>query len=575
MGGSWTPAERRHLRRLLAGQRRTLTVVGVLLTLSTAAVLSGPALIGWGVDGALDPGGHAQLYVAAALFSGISVLGWVASVAELRRFGRLSERLLQRLREAAFTHLLGRSPAFFEATPSGTLITRLTADVEAVALFFRNGLVPLVTNVVVLVATLLFMVALSPALFAIVFVVVGPVSVGLFTHFLRRSRRAYDQTRVRISEAMDVLSEGVAGIAVVQAFGAEQRQRHAFDTANTAQLESLREANRIGAQFAAIVDFVGVAALVPVLVGGAWLHGEGQVSIGTVVAFVVYVTSVFDPIQQIGQFLGQATSARSAFANVVGLLEADDALDPRRADGVPADATIELDGITFAYPGRTHPVLDGFSLRMAAGQRVALVGPSGAGKSTVAKLAGRAIDPRAGSITLGGVDLRDLDGLRRRIVLVGQHAHVFEGSVIDNVRLARPDAGDAEVRRVVGELVEPRVAAALLDADRGTRTPALSAGQRQVVALARALLLDPDVLILDEATAQVDPVTAAALERVLDATAAGRTTIVVAHRFATAERLDRIVVIDDGRIVDDGPPALLRERDGPYRWLRESPTVTA
>ncbi|MDW5594282.1 ABC transporter ATP-binding protein, partial [Conexibacter stalactiti] len=471
----WTPLERRWVMALLVGEGRRCAALGLLIVATTACVLSGPALIGAGVDAAVDPGGRTALFVCAGAFLAISIAGWLLTVVELRLFGRLTELFLARLRERAFAHLTGLSGAWFDATPSGTPITRLTADVEAIAIFFRTGLIPLVTNVFVLLATLVFMAALSLPLFLVVFVTVTPVAVGLFVGFLRRSRRDYDLARVRISESMGVLSEGVAGIAVVRAFGAEQRERDHFDAVNGAQVQALVDANRTGAQFAASVDLVGVLALVPVLVGGAWLYDGGYVSIGVVVAFVVYVSSIFDPVQQISQFLGQATAARSAFANVVGLLEVRDALAEPEAGAAaeaPAGGDVELRSVRFGYGGR--PVLDRFDLRVPAGQRVALVGPSGAGKTTVAKLIARLADPEQGRVTLGGVDLRELttERLRARVVLVSQHAHVFEGDVAANVRLGRPQASDEEVAATLATLVGEPAARALLRAPAAPAAPA-------------------------------------------------------------------------------------------------------
>jgi ATP-binding cassette subfamily B protein len=545
--------ERALLRALLDGLRMRLLEFVALGLVTTACLQVGPLLIAWAINHVQAPDAVTDLSIAAVIFLAANVIGAWLSAVHIRLASRLSETGISRLRERLYRHVLALDTRFFEEGSDGALISRLTSDVEIIAIFLRNGLVMATLNLFVLVVTMAFLFVLSPPLAGIVLAIILPFGVFGTRAFGRRARHANDALRAGIADASAELTEGINGIAVTRRFSRDAEQITRFVTRNRVRLDAAALRNHLSAAYASTVDLLGVLAYVPVILIGALLLTHHLVSLGAIAGFVVYMGSFFDPVQSLTQIMAQAQAATSAFGRCAELLSIPTAADTATPRSVPGAGELTLDAVTFRYTPQSRAILTDFSLRIEAGERIALVGSSGAGKTTVARLMSRTLSAEAGRVSFAGVDLREMswETLRSRIVTVSQERHLFTGTLRDNLRIATDD--EARVQQMV-ELLDtlgvqgPQAQ----DARRGTRERVhLSAGQRQLVGLARALLLDPAVLILDEVTADVDQQTAAAVDQLLRDQPADRTIIVVAHRLETARRMDRVVVIRDGQIVED------------------------
>jgi ATP-binding cassette subfamily B protein len=464
------------------------------------------------------------------------------------------ERFLGDLRTAAFDKLQALPLGFFERERAGTLVSRLTSDVQSLTEFIREALIEVVGSGLQIVLTVVALVLLSPPLAAVSLVAL-PILLASSWAFHHSAGRVYHAIRDRVAETLTALQEGLAGVRVVQAFRREHRTLDAYRPRSDAQVRAWRRASFVNIRLFTMIPLAQTVALIGVLLVAASMYRHGTISEGTVAAYVLYLIQLFDPVARFSEWLGEFRQGLAALGKVVGLLRVPSGI-VERPDAVelPSEGTLSVRDATFAYGGGT-PVVRGVSLEFEPGEHVALVGATGAGKSTLAKLLTRQYDPDGGSIAFGGVDLRDarLDSLRRRIVMLPQEGHLFSGTIADNVRLAHPDATDAEVVEALRRIGALDRFAALpdgLQTDVQTRGLRLSAGERQLVGIARVALADPAVIVLDEATSSLDPATEAAVERALAAVAAGRTVVTIAHRLSTAERADRVVVMEYGRAVE-------------------------
>src|SRR2546430_4132910 len=398
------------------------------------------------------------------------------------------------------------------------------------------------------------LVILSPTLAAVSLVAL-PILIASSWTFHHSAGRVYHAIRDRVAETLTVLQEGLAGVRVVQAFRRERRTLEAYNPNSQAQVHAWRRASFVNIRLFTMIPLAQTAALLAVLLVAASMYRHGSISEGTIAGYGLYLVQLFGPVARFSEWLGEFRQGLAALGKIVGLLQTPNAIVERGgAVALPRSGTLALHDVTFGYD-EERPVVHGVTVELEAGAHVALVGVTGAGKSTLAKLLTRQYDPQRGSITLGGIDLRDatLESLRRRIVLLPQEGHLFSGTIADNVRLARPEATDEEVVRALDEIGARERFESLPDGihtDVQTRGVRLSAGERQLVGIARVALADPAVIVLDEATSSLDPATEMAVEQALAAVAAGRTVITIAHRLTTAERADRVVVMDRGRVVE-------------------------
>ncbi|MFN8033610.1 MAG: ABC transporter ATP-binding protein [Mycobacterium sp.] len=568
------------LGSLLRPFRLTVGLLAVVVVVENAARLSVPLLVQRGIDHAIPPlvaGGSArELILVVATLCGVVVLQAVSRMFFLNRSGRIGQRVLLQLRRRVFRHFQRLDVAFHDRYTSGRVVSRLTNDVEAIQDMLETGFDSLITAVLTLFGTAILLVALDVRL-GLMCLAAFPILVGLVWWFSTESARTY--RRVRESAALVIVQfvETMTGIKAVQAYRREPRNQEIFDEVADRYRADNERTFQLLAVFMPGVKLVGNLTTGVVLLYGGYRVLHGQMTIGTLTAFLLYLRMFFEPMQEISQFFNTFQSASSALEKLAGVLAQKPGIaDP--ADPVPMDRVsgeIGFHDVHFSYvPDR--PVLPGLTLDVPPGQTVALVGTTGAGKTTIAKLIARFYDPTSGAVTLDGVDLRDLtqSDLRRHVVMVTQENFLFSGTVADNIRFGRPSACDAEVRAAAAAVGAAEFIDMLpdgYDTDVAKRGGRLSAGQRQLIAFARAFLADPAVLILDEATSSLDIPSERQVQRALRTVLAGRTALIIAHRLSTVEAADRVLVLEHGRIVEDGPPAdLIGRGEGRYAALHRA-----
>jgi ATP-binding cassette, subfamily B, bacterial len=561
----------RRTRALLRPVRSIYLGAAVAVTLSTLITLAGPALVRYAVDAGISKHETHALNVAALVFLGLAVVKPFIVRVQILLAARAGERFLHALRVAAFEKLQVLPLGFFERQRAGVLVSRLTSDVQSLNELVREALIEITGSGLQILLTVVALVVLSPKLAAISLVAL-PILIASSWSFHHGAGRAYHAIRDRVADTLTALQEGLAGVRVVQAFRREQRTLDRYRPRSQAQVSAWRRASFVNIRLFAFLPLAQASALIVVLLVAASMYEHGTISIGTITAFVLYLVQLFDPIGRFTEWLGEFRSGLAALAKIVGLLEVPSAIEERPdAFELPRNGTLTMRGIAFGY-GDRHAVIQDVTLEFAPGEQVALVGATGAGKSTVAKLLTRQYDPQRGCIELGGVDLRDatLDSLHRRIVLLPQEGHLFSGTIADNVRLAHPEATDEQVRAALSDIGALERFEALPDGlatDVQTRGLRLSAGERQLVGIARVALADPAVIVLDEATSSLDPATEVAVERAIAAVAEGRTVVTIAHRLSTAERADRVAVMEHGRVVEVASHDELVEQGDRYARL--------
>ena len=570
----------RRLWRMLRPYYGSIAGATVLVVAQAAALLAGPYLVKYGIDRGLPRPGFAgdvgTLDGAVALYLALAIAGLVLGRAVIRLIARIGEDFLRMLRARLFRHLMTLSMGFFEREQTGRLVARMTSDIDALQELISQGLVLMVQNVLLFVGALIVIFVLSWQLALAVTVIVPPVYFAS-RWFRRVSNAAYLEVRDRIAVNMSTLQESLEGIRVVQAFAREGDYTRRFSGTNEAQYRANLRTVNISARYFPAVELSGVLGTAVILGFGGYLVRSDVITVGTVAAFVLYLNNLFEPIQQLSQFYNVVQSAGAALQKVFALFDTQPTVVERPgAFDLPSGRLgIDVDGVSFAYRAGAELVLRDVTLHVAPGERLALVGPTGAGKSTLAKLMARFYDPLDGAVRIGGRDLRDvtLTSLHERMCVVPQEGYLFAGSLRDNVRIGRIGASDADVERAVQALgLHDRFAAFPdgLDTEVREGGSRLSAGERQLVSLARAALADPDVLVLDEATSNLDPGTEHAVERALESLMAERTVIVVAHRLSTAARADRVAVVADGGLAELGTHDELVAAGGRYAQLYAS-----
>jgi len=587
---------RRLLGDLLRPHRRAVTATISMIVVESLAALAGPWLVGLAIDNGLPPLLHASdaapLLVIAAAFALAVGIQAVTTRMFVTMTGRVGQKVVLELRNRLFAHCQALDVAFHESYTSGRVISRQTSDIDSISDLFEEGLDSLIAAILTLVLVGTGMLLLNWQLGLIVLTGFVPLT-WLTVWFRRESAQAYRRSREAIALVIVQFVETFGGIRAVQAFRREPRNSAIFSGLGQDYAETSRRASRLYAVYGPGITLVGNIITGLILGYGGLLVIDGDIKVGVLATFLLYLQQFFAPLQDVSQFYNTFQSAASGLEKISGVLEQEPAVaepaSPAQLPGHDADPgalpvrgvdpsvragrRVRFEGVTFGY--RDNLVLPGLELDIPAGQTVALVGETGAGKTTIARLLGRFYDPRSGRITLDGVDLRELPDqvLRSEVIVITQENFLFEGSVADNIRLGRPDAADTEVRRAATMIGAHDFINALpegYDTPVGKRGGRLSAGQRQLISFARAFLAAPAVLVLDEATSLLDIPSERLVQAALRTVLAGRTAVIIAHRLSTVAIADRVLVLDGGRITEDGPPDELMAGEGEYAALHSS-----
>jgi len=579
---------RRLLQDLLRPHRGRVLAILVLIVTANLGALAGPWLVGVGVDripAVLRDHALGPLVPVIAAFAVAVLVQAVATRSFIAAMGRLGGAVVLELRTRLFAHFQRLPVAFHERYTSGRVISRQVSDVDSIADLFDDGLDSLVSAVFSLLLVGVGMVLLDWPL-ALVVLSSGIPLVWLTVWFRRESSVAYRRSRETIAQVIVQFVETFGGISAVQAFRRERRNEEIFGGQNQAYADAALRSSRLLAVYSPAITLVGNLAIGAVLLYGGLRVLDGGMKVGVLVTFLLYLERFFDPLQDLSQFYNTFQSAAAALEKISGVLDEEPAVpEPAHPVALPPVAEapagggrggreVRFDAVRFGY--RDKPVLDGFDLGIPAGQTLAVVGETGAGKTTVARLLARFYDPGQGSIRLDGVDLRQLSepALRAEIIMITQENFLFTGTIAENIELGKPGASRAEIAAAAAAIGAAPFIEALpdgYDSEVGKRGGRLSAGQRQLVSFARAFIAAPAVLVLDEATSLLDIPSERLVQEALHTILAGRTALIIAHRLSTVQIADRVIVIDRGQIIEDGPPAeLLTRGEGQYSALHAS-----
>ena len=558
--------------KMAAPFRKTMYVAFACVCVTTLCALAGPLLVRRGIDLGIRGKDPTSLNISVGMYLLVALIAYVFGRAQFLFLNRTGESFLRVLRLAVFRQMQRQSMAFYDRNKAGVLVARMTADIESMAELVQWGLLQFIAAGMLIVFALVLLATLSWQL-TIVALLVMPILIAASVKFQRDSNKAYLTVRDRVGANLSALQEGITTVRVIQAYAQEEETIRKFTKSNRELFKSHEHSVRVSTWYFALIEFGGVFASALIIGIGGWLVHRGDVTLGTVVAFTLLLSSLFDPVQQLSQLYNTVQSAGAALNKLFQILDAKPEVDEHPgAVALPNSGELVVSDIDFTYSGAENRALQSVSISVGVGEKLALVGPTGAGKSTLAKLMARLYDPQVGSVSYGGIDLKmaTMSSLRERIVVVPQEGFLFNGTIRDNLRIARSSATDEEIDAAIAAIGATEHFATLpdgLDTEVRERGSRLSAGERQLVALARAALVDPAVLVLDEATSNLDPGTEAEVEHALERLMTGRTVIVVAHRLSTVQRADHIAVIADAQVAEYGTHAELIAKGGRYSAL--------
>ncbi len=564
------------LRSFLLPHRLRFATAVVLIGLDALLLQVGPWLLQLGIDHGVYARNLTVLQVVVGVYFAAIAGHFLVARRRIQYTGRLGQELMRGLRVRLFTHLQRLSLDFYTHEKAGRIMARMTSDLPAMEQLIQEGVVSLITQAMTLVVVSGFLFSMDFKLTLVVLIGVVPGMLALTLWFHRNSSKRYEAARERIADVLADLQESLSGVRIV----ALNNRQNFNIRRHRAVIEDYKDTNLSAARVAAIygpaANFVGSLGQIAVLIIGGYMVYSGELSVGKISAFVLYISAFFAPIQQLVQLHNTYQQGQAAVAKIRDVFDTKPSVpeSPNARDLPDIRGEIQFEGVTFGYAAH-NPVLRGLDFTIHPGETFALVGETGAGKSTIAKLVTRFYDPQEGRVLVDGNDLVDLrfDSLRRQLGLVPQEPFLFAGTIRENIAFARPDADDDEVAEAcravgIGDLLDRLPNG--IDTPCHERGVTLSSGERQLIALARAFLAQPRVLILDEATSNLDLKTESLIERALDTLLEGRTAILIAHRLSTAMRAKRIAVVADGQIVEVGSHAELLERGGSYASLFEA-----